>query len=152
MAHKAMFVYDQEDIITLVQTTGGATVDEFDASVDAVTTTGISTNILDLEVASPNYLGQSLYIRPLKDVNGEGIGGTGSPKMIATLLHGTTNSPATAAGSAIQASADETLEIPIPQNVTRYLKVTVKSNGGGASNSIAKGAFQVFIGRSNMKG
>ncbi len=152
MAHKAMFVYDQDDIITLVQTTGGATVDEFDASVDAVTTSGISTNVLDLEVVSPNYHGQSVYIRPLKDVNGAGIGGTGSPKMIATLLHGATASPATAAGSATQASANETLEIPIPQNVTRYLKVTVKSNGGGASNSIATGAFQVFIGRSNMKG
>lgn len=151
MSRHVQFVYDQDDILTFVQTTGGATVEAFDSSVDAVTTTGASSNVLDLGVVSPNHLGQSLYIRPLLDVNGVGIGGTGTPKMIATLYHGATATPATAAGSANQASKEEVLEITLPQDVTRYVKIIVKSNGGGASNSITTGAFQVYFGPSNQK-
>lgn len=151
MSRHPQFVYDQEDILTFVQTTGGATVEAFDASVDDVDTTGVSSNVLDLGVTRPNHIGQSLYIRPLLDVDGTGIGGTGSPKMIATLYHGATASPATVAGSATQVSKEEVLEIPLPQDVTRYVKIIVKSNGGGASYAISTGAFQVYIGRSNQK-
>ena len=149
---KAMFVYDKLDILSFVQTTGEETVDAFDASVDDVTTTGVATNVLDLGADVPNYIGQSLYIRPLKDVNGEAIAGTGNPVIIATLFDGATTSPVAARATATQAAADETLELPLPQDVKRYVKVGVKSNGGGASNAIVKGAVQVFIGPSNQKG
>lgn len=149
---KAMFVYDKLDILSFVQTTGEETVDAFDASVDDVTTTGVATNVLDLGAAVPNYIGQSLYVRPLKDVNGEAIAGTGNPVIIATLFDGATTSPVAARATATQAAVDETLELPLPQDVKRYVKVGVKSNGGGASNAIVKGAVQVFIGPSNQKG
>lgn len=149
---KAMFVYDKLDILSFVQTTGEETVDAFDASVDAVTTTGVSTNVLDLGAAKPNYIGQSLYVRPMRDVNGEAISGTGSPMIIATLFDGATTTPTASRATSTQAAADETIELPLPQNVKRYVKVGVKSNGGGASNAIAKGAIQVFIGLSGQKG
>jgi len=149
---RAMFVYDKLDILSFVQTTGEEVVDAYDASVDAVSTTGVSTNVLDLGATKPNYIGQSLYVRPLRDVNGDAITGTGSPVIIATVFDGATTSPAASRATATQAAADETLELPLPQDVKRYVKIGVKSNGGGAANAIAKGAIQVFIGPSGQKG
>ncbi len=149
---KAQLVYDQLDILTFVQTTGDAVVDAFDASVDDISTSGVDTQVLNLEVASPNYLGQSVFVKPVADVGGDGIGGTGDPKIIATLIDGTTSSPATSRATATQLTADEVLEIPLPQGLKQYIKVNVKSNGGGASNAINAGAVMVYIGESSIRG
>ncbi len=149
---KAVFAYDQLDILTFVQTTGTATVDAFDCETDDLTTTGVSTDVLDLGATAPNYHGQSVYIRPLADNAGTHIDGTGDPVIIATLFDGATTSPATARATATQVAQDEVLEIPLPQDVRRYIKVGVKSNGGGATNAITTGAVQVFIAASGLKG
>lgn len=149
---KATFVYDQLDILTFVQTTGSEVVEAFDAEVDDINTSGVSTNVLDLGATAPNYDGQSIFIVPRPDAKGTTIDGTGDPVIVATLYDGATTSPTAARAVATQASQLETLEIPLPQDVKRYIKVTVKSNGGGASNAINKGAVQVFIGPSSRKG
>ncbi len=148
-----MHVYDQLDILTFVQTTGGATVEAFDASVDNISTSGTSSNVLDLEAVVPNYLGQSIYIIPRADVNGDGISGTGNPKIIATLYSGSVAGTVTTEhATANQVAATEVLEIPLAATTKEFIKVTIKSNGGGSSNAIAKGAVQVAIGKSGMKG
>lgn len=145
-----MFVYDQLDILTFVQTTGTATVEKFDAEIDDVSTSGVSTDVLDLEVAAPNFAGQSVYIVPRQDAKGGTIGGTGNPKIVATLYSGAAaNAVTTEHGTAKQVAASDTLEIPLPVGVKQFIKVTVKSNGGGGSNAINAGAIQVFIGKSS---
>lgn len=144
-----MRVFDNDDFITLVQ--DSANVEAYDASVDNITTTGVDTNVLDLGDTSPNYLGQSLYITPRTDGNGAGISGVGDPKIIAELYDGETDVPTTLRATAKQADADEELEIPLPKDVRRYIKVKIKSDGGGDSNAIASGAVAVRIGQSGLK-
>lgn len=154
MAQKALMAYDQLDILTFVQTTGNAIVEAFDAEIDDIaSTTGVNTNVLDLGSAKPNYQGQSVYIVPRPDAKGTTIDGTGDPKLVATLLSGAAdNAVTTTHAIAYQASQLENLEIPLPEGVGRYIMVNIKSNGGGASNAINKGAVQVFIGPSGKKG
>jgi hypothetical protein len=151
---KAVFAYDELDILTFVQTTGSAVVEAFDAEVDDIaSTTGVTTNVLDLGAASPNYQGQSVYIVPRPDSKGTTIAGTGDPKIIATLLSGATASAVNVTHVVSHQSAQtEVLEIPLPATVGRYIDVNILSNGGGASNAINKGAVQVFIGPSGWKG
>ena len=144
-----MRVFDQLDFLTLVQ--GVATVEKYDASVDNVTTSGIDTDVLDLVKPSPNYLGQSLYVKPLNDVNGAGVAGTGSAMLVAELYDGATTSPVSLRATANQLDPKEELEIPLPQDVLRYIKIKVKSNGGGASNAVVSGAFMVYIGAAGHK-
>lgn len=147
-----MHVYDQLDILTFIQTTGAATVEKFDAEVDDISTTGVSTNVLDLEAVAPNFIGQSVYIVPRQDAKGGTIGGTGNPMLIATLFSGAAdNAVATEHGSEKQVAASDVLEIPLAVGTKRFIKVTVKSNGGGGSNAINAGAVQVFIGKSGEK-
>lgn len=154
MAQKALMAYDQLDILTFVQTTGSAVVEAFDAEVDDIaSTTGVNTNVLDLGSAKPNYQGQSVYIVPRPDAKGTTIGGTGDPKLVATLLSGAADNAVNVTHAiAYQASQLENLEIPLPEGVGRYIMVNVLSNGGGASNAINTGAVQVFIGPSGKKG
>jgi len=154
MAQKALMAYDQLDILTFVQTTGNAIVEAFDAEVDDIaSTTGVNTNVLDLGSANPNYQGQSVYIVPRPDAKGTTIDGTGDPKLVATLLSGAADNAVNVTHAiAYQASQLENLEIPLPESVGRYIMVNILSNGGGASNAINKGAVQVFIGPSGMKG
>lgn len=153
MAQKALMAYDQLDILTFVQTTGSAVVEAFDAKVDNIaSTTGVNTNVLDLG-SGPNYQGQSLYIVPRPDANGTTIGGTGDPKLVATLLSGAADNAVNVRHAiAYQASQLENLEIPLPESVGRYIMVNVLSDGGGDSNAISTGAVQVFIGPSGKKG
>jgi hypothetical protein len=146
-------VYDELDILTFVQTTGSATVEAYDASVDNIaSTTGVNTNVLDLGAASPNYQGQSVYIVPRPDADGATIDGTEDPVIVATLLSGATSSPATTHAIAYQTAQDEVLEIALPASVGRYIMVNILSDGGGASNAISTGAVSVFIGPSGRKG
>lgn len=149
---KGMFVYDQLDILSFVQTTGSAVVEAFDASVDNLTTTGVSTETLDLEGKS--YLGNSIYVVARADVNGVHIAGTGDPKIIATIASGAAaGSETTVHNVAYQVDAGEALEIPLPQSVGRFVKVSVKSSGGtGGSAAIVSGAVQVFIAKSGGLG
>lgn len=145
---RAQFVYDEKDIITFQQ--GGAAVDAYDASENAITTTGVTSDVLNMEAAKPGHIGLSVYVRPLKDVDGVGIGGTGDPVVVATLLDGATSTPTTARVVRTQNAQTEVMEIPLPQDVLQYLAVKVASDGGGASNSIATGAVQVWIGESGQ--
>lgn len=153
MAQKALMAYDQLDILTFVQTTGSAVVEAFDAEVDNIaSTTGVNTNVLDLG-SGPNYQGQSVYIVPRPDAKGTTIGGTGDPKLVATLLSGAADNAVNVRHAiAYQASQLENLEIPLPESVGRYIMVNVLSNGGGAAHAINTGAVQVFIGPSGKKG
>jgi hypothetical protein len=144
-----MFVYDQLDVITFRSTTG-EDVGVLDATVDNVATTGKSTNVLDLEAVVPNKIGQSIYVIPRTDTNGAGIGGTGNPKLIATLITGDTDTPTVVHAKAYQTEAGEPLQIPLPRTCGRYLKVEIASNGGGATNPINKGGVEVFIGQSGL--
>jgi len=147
-------VYDELDILTFVQATGSATVEAFDAEIDSIAaTTGVTTDVLDLGAASPNYQGQSVYIVPRPDAKGTTIDGTGDPKIVATLLSGAADDAVNVTHAiAYQASQLENLEIPLPEGVGRYIMVNILSDGGGASNAISTGAVQVFIGPSGKKG
>lgn len=149
---KGMFVYDQLDILLFVQTTGSAVVEAFDASVDNLTTSAVSTETLDLEGKS--YLGNSVYVVARADVNGVHVAGTGDPKIVATLMSGSAAGSETAIHTiAHQVGAGEALEIPLPQSVGRFVKVAVKSSGGsGGSAAIESGAVQVFIAKSGGLG
>lgn len=144
----AQMVYDQDDILTFQQ--GGEAVDAYDASVNAITTVGVSTDVLDLEVVAPNHIGRSIYMRPLQDVAGTTIDGTGDPVVVLDVKTGDTSTPDTTLRSVTQSSQDEAIEIPLPKGLERYLSVLVKSDGGGASNSISTGAVQVWIGESGQ--
>lgn len=147
-----MFVYDQLDILTFVQTTGTLTVDVLDCEIDDLTTTGQDTNILDLEVAVPNHIGQSVYVVPRADAKGGVIGGTGDPRINATLYSGAAANAVTRVHAAeTQATISDVLEFPLPDGVQKFIKVKVKSNGGGASNAINAGGVQVFIGKSGKR-
>lgn len=145
MGNRAVMAYDQLDILFFDQ--GSQQVEAYDAKSNNVTTTGVSTETLDL--VGKSYLGNSIYVADRADYAGTFIGGTGNPKIVATLLSGST------AGSenvthviAHQTQVGEVLEIPLPQTVGRFIKVGVKSNGGGDSNAIVTGAIQVFIAKS----
>lgn len=151
---KAVMVYDELDILTFVQNTGAATVEAFDAEIDNIAaTTGVTTDVLDLGAASPNYQGQSVYIVPRPDANGGTIGGTGDPVIVATLLSGAaSDSLSNTHAVAYQIAQDEVLEIALPASVGRYIAVNILSNGGGVSHAINAGAVSVFIGPSGRKG
>lgn len=147
-------VYDYDDFLTFVQTTGGATVEAFDISVDNILDDADTvTNVLDLGVAAPNYDGQSIYIVPRADVNGALIAGSSDAtvKLIAVLFDGATSSPTAARTRAYQAASTEIIEIPLPQDVKRYVKIGLRSDGGAGTAHITKGAVAVHIGEANRK-
>jgi hypothetical protein len=155
MAKKPFFIYDQLDNFTFVQTTSGDTVQAFDASVDDIEDdTDTETDVLNLGAASPNYLGQSVYITPVKDTNDEGIDDSSDATvlLIAKLYDGASTSPSEERGRATQIVAQETLEIPLPEDVKQYIMVGVRSDGGAGSAHIDAGAVEVYIGPSGMKG
>lgn len=146
-------VFDALDFLTFVQDDSSATVEAYDFSVDNLDTTGVSTNVFDLGAASPNYLGQSLYIKPREDVNGALIDASTDTTvlLVAELYDGATTTPAGERATATQVDASEMLEIPLPQDVKRYVKILIKSDGGAGSASILKGAAAVWIGESGLK-
>jgi hypothetical protein len=147
-------VYDALDFLTFVQTTGGAVVEAFDASVDDVVDDAYTyTKALDLGAAVPNWDGQSVYIRPRRDVNGDTIDESADATvlLIATLFDGASTTPATERATATQFTADELLEMPLPRGVKQHIRVGFKSDGGAGTAHITKGAFSVKIGASSMK-
>jgi len=149
-------VFDALNFLTWVQTTGSATVEAFDMETDSVVDTAatfVYTNVFDLGAASPNYLGQSLYLKPGADGSGNLIAdGTQAACLIETnLMSGLTASPATVHGGPTQIANTEMLEIALPQGCQRYIKLGMKSNGGGTSADIDAGAVRVWIGKSGLK-
>ena len=147
-------VFDALNFLTWVQTTGSATVEAFDFSVDNVLDDAFTyTNVFDLGAASPNYLGQSIYMKPGEDVNGALIAAsTDATVVIQTkLVSGATTSPAVDHGGPIQILSTEMIEIPLPQNVARYIKFGIESDGGAGTADLTKGAVRVWIGKSGLK-
>lgn len=147
-------VYDVLDFLTFVQTDTSETVEAFDASVDDIEDSAFTySNVLDLGAATPNYDGQSVYIRPRADENGELIADSDDATvlLIANLVDGATTSPATERAVVTQVVSTEELEIPLPQGVRRYIKVGLKSDGGAGTADIDAGAVAVRIGKSSRK-
>jgi hypothetical protein len=147
-------VYDALDFMTFVQTTGSAVVEAFDISVNNILDDADTvTNILDLGVAAPNWDGQSIYITPRADVNGALIAGStdATVKLIAVLFDGATSSPAGVRARGYQAVSTEMIEIPLPVDVKRYLKIGLRSDGGAGVAHITKGAVAVHFGQSSRK-
>jgi len=147
-----MFVYDELDILSFVQTTGTLTVNVLDCEVDDLTTSGQDSNILDLEVVVPNHIGQSVYVVARADAKGGVIAGTGGPKITATLYSGATAGAVTRVhGSETQAAISDVLEFPLSDGIQQFIKIKAKSNGGGGANPINEGGVQVFIGQSGQR-
>jgi len=147
-------VYDVLDFLTFIQTDSSETVEAWDASVDDIEDSAFTySNVLDLGAATPNYDGQSVYIRPRADENGELIADStdGTVLLIANLVDGATTSPATERAVVTQVASTEELEIPLPQGVKRYIKVGLKSDSGEGTAHIDAGAVAVRIGKSSRK-
>jgi len=147
-------VFDALDFLTWVQTTGSATVEAFDMETDDIVDDSFTyTNVFDLGAASPNYLGQSVYIKPREDGSGNLIadGTDGTCLLESKLMSGATTSPATDHGGPIQIANTEMLEIPLPQGCGRYIKVGLQSDGGAGTAHIDAGAVAVWIGKSGLK-
>lgn len=131
-------------------TQGGDTVRKYDFSTDNLDTTGVDSSAMDLDEDSPGNLPLAVYIKPMLDTNGDSITGTGDPVLIATL--GTCDtSGGTYSDFAVHTQLDEgeTLKIPLPPNVQQYLQLNIKSDGGGGSNDVTKGAVMAWLGEDN---
>jgi len=147
-------VYDALEFLTFIQTTGSATVEAVDASVDDIANDAFTySNVLDLGAASPNYDNQSVYIRPREDTNGALVGASGDTTVLikANLVTGVTASPAIIVSEVIQQLSTELLEIALPHGVSRYIKVGLESDGGAGTANIDAGAVAVYLGTSSRK-
>ena len=147
-------VFDALEFLTWVQTSGSATVEAFDCSVDNVLNDAFTyTNVYDLGAASPNYDNQSIYIKAREDVNGAVIAGSTDTTVVivSKLVSGATASPAVDHTGPTQVLSTEVLEIPLPQDVARYIKVGIESDGGAGVADLTKGAVAVWLGVSGRK-
>lgn len=147
-------VPDALNFLTFVQTTGSATVEAFDFSVDNILDDAFTyTNVYDLGAASPNWDGQSIYVRPVADVNGAFMAGSSDATvaLMCKLVSGATTSPTVDHAGPTQVLSTELIEIPLPQDVARYIKVGLQSDGGAGTAHITKGAAKVYIGMSGRK-
>lgn len=147
-------VFDALEFLTWIQTTGSATVEAFDCSVDNVANDAYTyTNVYDLGAASPNYDNQSIYIKAREDVNDEVIADStdATVTIMAKLVSGATSTPTVDHGGSTQILSTEVLEIPLPQDVARYIKVGIQSDGGAGVADLTAGAVAVWLGVSGRK-